>query len=57
MLLIGSPIYWVFSTSTELTQAGKLSEVEFRSLMERCVTCLKFCFRMYEPQRNAGRLF
>ena len=40
-----------------LTQAGKLSEVEFRSLVERCVTYLKFCFTMHETQRNAGRLF
>ena len=57
MLLIGSPMYRTFSTLTELTLAGKLNEVEFRSLMERCVTYLKFCFRMYEPQRNTGRLF
>ena len=33
------------------------SEFELRSLVERCVTHLKFCFRMYETQRNAGRLF
>ena len=41
----------------ELTQANKPSEVELKSLVERCVTHLKFCFRMYEAQRNAGRLF
>ena len=58
MLLIGSPpMCRAFSTLIELTQAGKLSEVEFRSLVERCVTYPKFCFTMYETQRNAGRLF
>ena len=53
VLLVGTLMYRAFSTLTEFTQAGKLSEVEFRSLMERCV----ICFKMYEPQRNAGRLF
>ena len=45
------------STLIELTQTGKPSEFELKSLVERCVTHLKFCFRMYETQRNAGRLF
>ena len=58
VLLIGSPMCWASSTLIELTQAtGKLSEVEYRSLMERCVTYLQFCFRMCEAQRDAGRLF
>ena len=57
VLLIGSPMCRAFSTLIELTQAGKPSEFELKSLVERCVTHLKFCFRMYETQRNAGRLF
>ena len=57
VLLIGSPTCRAFSTLIELTQAGKPSEFELKSLVERCVTHLKFCFRMYETQRNAGRLF
>ena len=57
VLLIGSPMCRAFSTLIELTQAGKPSEVELKSLVERCVTHLKFCFRMHETQRNAGRLF
>ena len=57
MLLIGSPMCRAFSTLIELTQAGKPSEFELKSLVQRCVTHLKFCFRMYETQRNAGRLF
>ena len=57
VLLIVSPMCRAFSTLIELTQAGKPSEVELKSLVERCVTHLKFCFRMYETQRNAGRLF
>ena len=56
VLLIGSPMCRAFSTLVELAQAGKPSEVELKSLVERCVTHLKFCFRMYEMQRNAGRL-
>ena len=48
VLLIGSPMCRTFSTLIELTQAGKPSEVELKSLVERCVTHLKFCFRMYE---------
>ena len=46
-----------YSTLIELTQAGKPSEVSRKNLVEHCVTHLKFCFRMYERQRNAGRLF
>ena len=57
VLLIGSPVCRAFSTLIELTQAGKPSEFELKSLVERCVTHLKFCFRMYETQRNSGRLF
>ena len=58
VLLIGSlSMCRAFSTLIELTQAGKPSEFELKSLVERCVTHLKFCFRMYETQRNAGRLF
>ena len=57
VLLMGSPMCRAFSTLIELTQAGKPSEVELKSLVERCVTHLKFCFRMYETQRNSGRLF
>ena len=57
VLLIGSPMCRAFSTLIELTQAGKPSEVELKSLVERCVTHLKFCFRMYATQRNVGRLF
>ena len=51
------PMCRAFSTSVELTQASKPSEFELKSLVERCVTHLKFCFKMYETQRNAGRLF
>ena len=40
-LLIGSPLCRAFSSLIELTQAGKPSEVELKSLV----------------QRNAGRLF
>ena len=57
VLLIGSPMCRAFSTLIELTQAGKPSEVELKNLVERCVTHLKFYFRMHETQRNAGRLF
>ena len=56
--LIGSPKCRAFSTLIELTRvASKLSEVKYRNLVERCIKRLKFCFRMYETQRNAGRLF
>ena len=48
---IGSPMCRAFSSLIELTQAGKPSEFE---LMR---THLKFWFKMYETQRNAGRLF
>ena len=48
---------WAFSTLIELTQTGKLSEVEYKSLVERCVKHLKFRFRLDETQRNVGRLF
>ena len=57
MLLIGSPMCRAFSTLSELTQAGKPSEVKHKNLVEQCVTHLQFCFRMYETQRHAGRLF
>ena len=57
VLMIGSPICRAFSTLIELTQESKPSVVELKSLVERCVTHLKFCFRMYETQRNEGRLF
>ena len=57
VLLIVSPMCRAFSTLIELTQAGKPREVELKSLVERYVTHFKFCFRMYETQRNAGRLF
>ena len=40
VLLIGSPMCRTFSTLIELTQAGKPSEFEFMSLVERCVTHL-----------------
>ena len=56
-LLIGSPMCRVFSILIGLTQAGKSSEFEFKGFVERCVTHFKFCFRMYETQRDAGRLF
>ena len=55
MLLIGSPMCRAFGTLIELTQAGNPSEVELKSLV-RCVTHLKFGFRMCETQRNAERL-
>ena len=55
VLLIGSPMCRACSTLIELTQAGKPSEVRHKSLVEQCVTHLKFCFRMYE--RSARRLF
>ena len=57
VLLIGSPMCRAFSTLIELTRAGKPSEVKHKNLVEHCVTDLKFRFRMYETQRNAGRLF
>ena len=57
VLLIVSPICGAFSTLTELTQAGKLSEVSRKNLVDQCVKHLKFCLRMYERQRNAGILF
>ena len=56
-LLIGSPMCRAFSTLIELTRAtGKFSEVKHRSLVERRVRHLRFCFRMCNTQRNAGRL-
>ena len=57
VLLIGYPMCRAFNTLIELTQAGKPSEFELKNLVEHCVTHLKFCFRMYDTQRNAGRLF
>ena len=58
VLLLGSPMCRAFSTLIELTTATcKLGEVRFRNLVERCVRHLRFCFRMYETQRSAGRLF
>ena len=46
-----------FSTLIGLTRStGNLSEVKHRSLVRRCVRHLRFCFRMYETQRSAGRL-
>ena len=57
VLFIDSPMCRAFSTSIELTQARKSSEVSRKNLVDRCVKHLKFCFRMYETQRNAGRLF
>ena len=57
VLLIGSPMCRAFCTLIELTQASKPSDFELKSPVERCATHLKFCFRMYETQRNAGRLF
>ena len=56
LLLIGSPMCRAFSTLIDLSQAGKPSEVKHKNLVERCVTHLKFCFRMYETQRNAGKI-
>ena len=56
-LLIGSPMCRAFSTLVELTQAGKPSGVKHKNFVEQCVSHLKFCFRMYETERNAGRLF
>ena len=41
----------------ELTQAGRPSKSELESLVERCISHFKFYFRLYETQRNAGRLF
>ena len=57
VLLIGSRMCRAFSSLVELTHAGKPSEFELKSLVERCVTHVEFCFRMYETLRNAGRLF
>ena len=57
VLLLGSPMCCAFSTLIELTQAGKLSEVKHKNLVEQRVTHLKFCFRMYKTQRNAEILF
>ena len=57
VLLIRSPVCRAFSTLIELTQADKLSEGSRKNLVEQCVIHLKFCFRMYETQRYAGRLF
>ena len=57
VLLTGSKMCRAFSTLIEMTQAGKPSEFELKRLVERCFTHLKFCLRMYETQRNAGRLF
>ena len=56
LLLIGSPMCGAFSTLIDLSQAGKPREVKHKNLVERCVTHLKFCFRMYETQRNAGKI-
>ena len=38
VFLIGSPMCRAFSTLIEVTQAGKPSEVELKSVVERCVT-------------------
>ena len=57
VLLIGSPMCRACSTLSELTQAGKPSEVSRKNLVEQCATHLKFCFRIYETQRHAGRSF
>ena len=54
VLLIGSPMCRLLRNLIELTQASKLSEVGRKNLVERCVTLLKFCLRMYETHRNAG---
>ena len=61
MLLLCSPICSPmsrgFSTLVELTQAGKMSEVSRKNLVQQRATHLKFCSRMFETQRSAGRLF
>ena len=58
VLLIVSPVCRAFSTLIELTRAtGKLSEVEYRNLGERCVRHFSFCVRICETQRRPGRLF
>ena len=57
VLLIGFPMCRAISTLIELTRAtGKLSEVKYKNLVERCARHLRVCFRMYETQRSAGRL-
>ena len=58
VLLIVSPMCRSFSKLIKLTRvAGGLNEVKHKDLLERCVRHLRFCFRMYEVQRDAGRLF
>ena len=52
VLLIGSPMCRAFSTLTELTQASKPSEFELKSLVERCVTHLKF---LLQDVRDAAK--
>ena len=57
VLLIGFPMCRAFSTLIELTRAtGKLSEVKYKNLVERCARHLRVCFRMYETQRSAGQI-
>ena len=34
-----------------------LQPAKYEDLLERCLRHLRFCFRMYEKQRAAGRLF
>ena len=55
VLLIGSPILCFFAKLIELARVtGRLDDTD---LLERCVRHLRFCFKMYEVQRRAGRLF
>ena len=57
VLLIGSMCRY-FDKMIELTRvADTLDQVKHKYLLERCVRHLRLCFRMYEVQRNAGRMF
>ena len=56
--LIGSPMCRSFIKLIDLTRVtGRLDAVKHKDPLERCVGHLRFCFKMYEVQRNAGRMF
>ena len=58
VLLIGSLMCRSFGKWIELLPvAGELNEVKHKDPLYHCARHHRFCFRMYEVQRNAGRLF
>ena len=55
VLLIGSPCVGFFSTLIELTQAGKPSEVQLKSLVERCVTHFQVLLQDVRDAAKCGK--